>query len=221
MTMATLTLMVLALAVGAARPPARPPALAAGIPSPAFADGDIVLQQSRSNQSAALKAATGSPYTHCGLVFRRNGTYQVLEAVQPVRWTPWSSCASRGREHRVVVVRLRDRSRLANGGAGKVRAAAERFLGRSYDTLFEWSDRRIYCSELVYKAYRSGLGLEVGEVRALSDFDLTSPEVKALVDARAHGRLDPSERVVAPVSFLSDSDLRVAFSNDPAVRVDR
>lgn len=50
-----------------------------------LAEGDIVLHRSRSAQSAALRAATGSPYTHVGLVFWRAGVPQVLEAVEPVR----------------------------------------------------------------------------------------------------------------------------------------
>ena len=36
--------------------------------------------------------------------------------------------------------------------------------GKHYDFWFEWSDERIYCSELVWKIYRRGLGIELGEL---------------------------------------------------------
>ena len=46
-------------------------------------EGDIVFQQSKSAQSAAIQAATGSRYTHVGLITMRKKTH-VLEAVNPV-----------------------------------------------------------------------------------------------------------------------------------------
>ena len=48
-------------------------------------EGDIVFQQSKSAQSAAIQAATGSRYTHVGLITMRKKTPYVLEAVNPVR----------------------------------------------------------------------------------------------------------------------------------------
>lgn len=180
------------------------------------ADADIILHKSRSSQAAALRAATGSPYTHVGLVFRRGDGLQVLEAVEPVKWTPLASWVARGEGGHVVVMRLRDPSPLGDGGAKAVREAAEAFVGRHYDLLFQWSDDRIYCSELVYKAYKSALGLDVGELSAMGTFDLTSAEVQALIQARTSGHVDESEPVVAPASLLVDNDLMVIYSTDPA-----
>lgn len=181
-------------------------------------DGDILLHRSMSTQSAALRAATGSPFTHVGLAFRREGGVEVLEAVQPVRWTLLSDWVKRDRDGKVVVLRLADPAPLAGEGAGRLRSAAERFLGRSYDGLFAWSDEKIYCSELVFKAYREALGVELGELRPMGSFDLASPEVQQLIQARASGRVNLQELVVAPSSLLSDPELRVVFSDDPEVR---
>jgi len=50
--------------------------------------GDIVFQDLVSEQSQALKLATGSEYTHCGIVFELNGDFVVCEAVGPVRMVP-------------------------------------------------------------------------------------------------------------------------------------
>lgn len=62
-------------------------------------DGDIIFHKSQSSQAAALRDATGSDYTHVGLLYEREGDLQVLEAVEPVRWTspPTSDLSIRGR----------------------------------------------------------------------------------------------------------------------------
>ena len=54
-------------------------------------DGDIIFQTSLSQQSHAIQLATHSKYSHCGLIFKRKSgvdEWCVLEAVQPVKWTP-------------------------------------------------------------------------------------------------------------------------------------
>lgn len=177
-----------------------------------LADGDVVLHKSRSSQAAALRAATGSPYTHVGLVFEGPSGLRVLEAVEPVRWTPLDPWVARGEEGHVVALRLREP--LDAEKVRAVRQAGEAWLGRHYDGRFEWSDDRIYCSELVYKAYRT-VGVELGELAPLGSFDLTSPEVQALVRSRVAGHIDPTEPVVSPASLLVDPDLRVVYTNDP------
>jgi len=54
------------------------------------------------------------------------------------------------------------------------------FEGKPYDLYFEWSDERIYCSELVWKLYKFLTGLRIGELNRLKEFDLTRPEVLKL-----------------------------------------
>jgi hypothetical protein len=51
-------------------------------------NGDIVFQDSESTQSLAIKLATNSKYSHCGIVMNLNDEWMVLEAVQPVRVVP-------------------------------------------------------------------------------------------------------------------------------------
>ena len=64
-----------------------------GVESEELQDGDIIFQTSKSSQSKAIQLATNSKYSHCGLIFKRkNGQddWCVIEAVQPVKWTPLS-----------------------------------------------------------------------------------------------------------------------------------
>ena len=184
--------------------------------SPAIEDvlqeGDIILHKSRSSQAEALRAATGSAYTHVGLVFDHRGAPMVLEAVQPVKWTPLHTWIARGREGHVTVVRAND---VDPEKIARVKSHATGYLGRPYDTLFAWDDERIYCSELVYKAY-AAVGLELGELAPLRSFDLSSPAIQQLIKARVGNKLDIDQRVVSPVSILEDADVEVIYSNDPA-----
>ena len=55
------------------------------------------------------------------------------------------------------------------GGAAARRA--RQFEGKPYDLYFEWSDERIYCSELVWKMY-AALGVKLGTLQKLREFDL-------------------------------------------------
>ena len=61
---------------------------------------------------------------------------------------------------------------------------AARFQGKPYDLSFEWSDDRIYCSELAWKIYDRGLGLRVGRLQKLRDFDLSDPAVRQKMKER-------------------------------------
>lgn len=40
----------------------------------------------------------------------------------------------------------------------------EKFKGKPYDIYFEWSDDKIYCSELVWKIYKHALDIEIGQL---------------------------------------------------------
>lgn len=199
----------------ASEPTASPPDLTAL--STVAQPGDIVLQQSKSAQATALRDATHSWYTHTGLLLRHADTLQVLEAVDPVRWTPLGAWVARGLGRRVVLLRLKDPTPLAGDGVDRLTRSATRFLGRHEDTRYEWSDDRLYSAELVYKAFKFAFDLDIGKLQQLGDLDLASPAARALVDAE--GSPSDHERVVTPASLLTDPDLIVVYSSDPKVAV--
>ena len=177
-------------------------------PAPAVQDGDIIFQTSRSAQSLAIQRATHSPYSHMGLVLHRDGRPFVLEAVATVRYTPLAEWIDRGVGRHFVVKRLRDALLvLTPARLGRLRRAAEHLRGRPYDPLFRWSDDHLYCSELVWKVYTRGLGVEVGALQQLREFDLGAPEVRAQVDRRYGGRAPLGEPVISPAAMFADPDL--------------
>ncbi len=177
-------------------------------------DGDILFQTSRSAQSRAIQLATGSPYSHMGILFRKEGRWMVCEAVQPVKWTPLGAWTRRGVGGRVVVKRLRDRDRrLTPPVLDRMKAVGSRFVGRPYDLAFGWSDDRIYCSELVWKVYREGAGIELGALQTLRDFDLSHPAVRAKVLERYRGRPPLDEPVISPRRIFECPDLETVAAD--------
>jgi Permuted papain-like amidase enzyme, YaeF/YiiX, C92 family len=138
-----------------------------------------------------------------GLVFVRDGQPYVFEAVATVRFTPLDRWIARGASHHFVLKRLRNSDIvLDETGVKKLRAAALRFAGRPYDLTFDWSDDRIYCSELVWKTYDRGLGIDIGVLQTLHDFNLTDPVVRAKIRERYGDNVPMDEPVISPVSMF-------------------
>jgi hypothetical protein len=176
-------------------------------------DGDLIFHTSQSAQSRAIQLATHSPYSHCGILYRQQGAWQVFEAVQPVKLTPLASWVARGQGGHFVTKRLRDaNSALTPAALARLRAAGQPLLGRGYDLAFGWSDERIYCSELIWKVYERGLGRRLGTLQQLRDFDLSHPAVQAKMRERYGNTLPLNETVISPVSIFNSPELRTVLS---------
>lgn len=176
-------------------------------------EGDLIFHTSQSAQSQAIQLATHSPYSHCGLLYKANGEWQVFEAVQPVKLTPLSSWVARGQGQHFVVKRLRDAATdLTPAALAQLRAAGQPLLGRGYDLAFNWSDRQIYCSELIWKMYDRGLHRQLGQLQQLRDFDLRTPAVQAKLRERYGNRLPLSEPVISPASIFNSPELITVVS---------
>ena len=168
-------------------------------------DGDIIFHESRSSQSLAIQLATQSRYSHMGILFHERGQWFVYEAVQPVKSTPLHEWIRRGKDGHFVVKRLHDP--LTPAARARLRTVGERYRGKSYDLYFEWSDDRIYCSELVWKIYKIGTGIEIGRLQKLRDFDLTHPAVRAKMRERYGNRIPAEEPVISPAAMFESKVL--------------
>jgi len=175
---------------------------------PQVREGDIIFQQSRSAQSAAVQQATGSRYSHMGLVLYRDGQKTLFEAAARVQFTPLSQWIARGEGGRYVVKRLQDAGPLDAAALRRMHAQAEALLGRRYDLTFEWSDERLYCSELVWKVYERSLGLRIGELQRIRDFNLAAPAVRIKLRERYGNQVPLDETVVSPVAMFESPLLR-------------
>lgn len=161
--------------------------------------GDLVFHESTSSQAAFLKLATGSRYTHVGVVVVEDGQRWVYEAVQPVQRTRYDAWVDRGVDDHVVL--LRPKTALTDDQQATLTAYVTSQLGKDYDALFAWTDDTMYCSELVYKAYAEA-GVTLVPLRTFGDYDLSDPQVQQLIAARWGPRFDEDAEVVGPADLM-------------------
>lgn len=164
-------------------------------------EGDIIFHRSNSNLSAAIQIVTKSPYSHMGMVFFQDDKVFVFEAVNPVKFTPLDKWIKRGANQQYVVKRLKDP--LSAKEITKLKKAAKSYIGKPYDIHFEWSDEKIYCSELVWKVYHDALDLDLAKLNVIGDYDLTHPIVaKTLKKIYKDRPISLTEKVIAPVTLF-------------------
>lgn len=169
--------------------------------------GDIIFHTSQSNQSLAIQKATHSKYSHMGIILFKQDKPYVFEASKTVRYTPLKEWIERGVGKHYVIKRLKNSDKLLDKSAiAKLTKYAREFEGKPYDLTFEWSDQRMYCSELVWKMYDRALNLQLGELQQIKDFDLTSPVVKAKLYERYGNYIPLTEPVISPQAMF-DSKL--------------
>ncbi len=166
-------------------------------------DGDIVFHRSLSNLSTAISLVTGSEITHMGILFLRDGQPWVIEAGGTVRYSTFEEFTARGAEQKYWVKRISGADTiLTDARVDSMRAVAERFLGRSYDGQFNWSDDQLYCSELVWKAYHA-IGVDLGELRKLKEYNFDHPIVKEQLNRRYGDNVPLEEPVIAPSDIFA------------------
>lgn len=189
--------------------------------TPEVLPGDLIFQESTTPQPRAIKEVTGSRYSHCGIVVKRDGKLFVAEAIEPVRVvdTPNRKLRSiekwigAGVDKHAVIKRIR--GRLTPERLGKLEESMLRFQGKPYDKLFQWSDDKIYCSEFIYDSFNDP-NLEekqrivIGEVQTFSKLNLEGELAKALIKERytREGKvINQAEEIITPVAVLNDSNL--------------
>jgi uncharacterized protein YycO len=177
-------------------------------------NGDLIFQTSLSGQSKAIQLATKSKYSHCGIIYSHNGKFYVYEAVQPVKSTPLDQWIARGKDGHYVIKRLKNADRvLTTATLQRMKQEGEKFKGKDYDLAFEWSDDKIYCSELIWKIYQRATGLEIGKLQKLGDFDLTHDMVRQKIQERYGDNIPTDEIVISPAAIF-ESDLLITVKEN-------
>jgi regulation of enolase protein 1 (concanavalin A-like superfamily) len=157
-----------------------------------YKDGDLIFQHSASTQSAAVQLATQSYYSHCGIIFYLDGNPYVL--------ADWIKS---GENQNYAVYRLKNNN-LSPAQLEQMKTFLKAQLNKHYDTGFNWSDKEMYCSELAFKAYRS-IGIELCRPKALSDFNLESPQVRKLMQQRYGAQIPYDEPMVSPGQLIESA----------------
>jgi uncharacterized protein YycO len=175
-------------------------------------DGDIIFQTSLSSQSQAIQRATGSRWTHMGIILTHDGRQMVFEATDVVKFTPLNVWVKRGKGNACVVKRLKNADEVLTPFAmEKLQGLAARFEGRPYDAQFGWEDDRLYCSELVWKLYERAIGVEVGSLQKLADFHLEDTAVRTALQERYGDGIPLDEPVISPEQMFQSPLLETVY----------
>ncbi|KAK2617381.1 YiiX family permuted papain-like enzyme [Leptospira interrogans] len=172
-------------------------------------EGDLIFQETFSEQGKAIKIATRSRYTHVGIIFKYKEKLKVLEAVEPVKITEIDTFISKGKNKHFVIKRLANSDMLLTEEKIRLmKSIGKQYIGKHYDIYFNWSDEKIYCTELAWKIFKQALNIELTEEKRLKDFDLSNPAVKYLMKKRYGKNIPFNDFVVSPADMFSSKKLK-------------
>lgn len=177
-------------------------------------DGDLIFQSSQSRQSQAIEIATDSKYSHCGIVFFENDVPFVYEAVQPVGKRKMTDWISSGVNQTCVIKRLKGIDTVSNKALLKMKKYATSQFGKHYDAYFSWTDKEMYCSELVYKTYSNGLNFKLATPKMLREFNLDAPIVRKIMRERYGENIPYDELMISPGQLYDSPYLISVYTNE-------
>ena len=172
-------------------------------------EGDIVFQSLNGSElGTVIEAATKSAYSHCGIVTQTGDQWKVLEAIGPVQEVPLADWIERGREGKVAVYRLKPAYR---NQIPPMIQAARTYRGKPYDIQYEFDDEKIYCSELIFKAFKQATGEELGKAVSLGELDWRGHE--AFIRRITGGSLPLDRKMITPADLARATQLELVPSN--------
>jgi hypothetical protein len=169
--------------------------------------GDVLFQSlPRQPLVEVIEGVSGSPFSHCGIVDEVDGEFVVLEALQRVRVVPLGDFLARGRDGAFAVYRWR--APWAEQ-VPAILAAARRYLGRPYDLRYRLDDDSIYCSELLWKAFRDATGGSLGQVQPLCELDWQPYE--QAIRAMENGPVPLGREIITPIAVAGADPLEAVL----------
>ncbi|MBA4017026.1 MAG: hypothetical protein C0483_07640 [Pirellula sp.] len=171
--------------------------------------GDILFQSlPHSPLIDAIEGATHSKYSHCGIVAPGgNGGWVVVEANGSVKETRLDAWIAQGREKAYAVYRYDSQY---TDKLPQVVAAARGFLGKPYDMHYAFGDDALYCSELIFKAFKQATGEECGKIVTLGDLDWKPHET--VIRFLERGGLPLEREMITPIDLANAKQLKLVLN---------
>ena len=171
-------------------------------------EGDIIFQSlpKISARIRTIEGVTESPYSHCGVVIKKNGKWYVNEALGSVHSTSLFTYIQRGRRGMFAIYRLKEEHKK---NIPKFINALEKYQHRSYDFKYRLDDQYIYCSELVYKAYKDATNEELGKLMRLGDMNW-KPYEERIIGFEA-GELPLDRKMITPKHLSEANQLEIVY----------
>ena len=172
--------------------------------------GDIIFQSSPLNDLVrAIEGATESKYSHTGIVIKIEDRWIVREALKSgVCDTPLEEFIDRGRNDSIAVYRLKRKYEQYLSGFVKKSAL---YLGRPYDPYYFMDNEHLYCSELVFKAFKDASGIALGGLDRFGD--LKWEQYKVFIEKIEDGTIPKDRLVITPVAISKAKQLERVYSS--------
>ena len=175
-------------------------------------EGDLVFQALPLDVDLiqAIEGITQSHYSHVGVLHLRKGKWTVIEAcASGVIYTPFEKWEKIGRNGRWAVYRLKP----------KYRPHIPKFLknlhshaGKPYDFKYEFTDDKLYCSELVFHAWKKTTHKNMGKLENV--LSLNWKPYQATIEKYNQGPLPTTGRIlISPISLSRAKQLERVYND--------
>ncbi|MCL2485168.1 MAG: peptidoglycan peptidase [Endomicrobia bacterium] len=179
-----------------------------------FKEGDIVFQNRKARASDFTVILSNSKYNNVGILYTRGGKWYVFEASQPVELIPFNSWVKEGENNHFVLKRLKEEETIMTKEAiAKIDELIKEFLGRPFDSKYEWSDKAFYPSELVWKVFERALNIELSPLQTLADFNLSNETIKSKIKEIYGNNVPLYEELVTPAAIYASPHLITIIEN--------
>lgn len=161
-------------------------------------EGDVVFQSLPNGFGMDLvdmiEGATGSHYSHCGMVVWHGQQWCVIEAIGPVSIVPLSAWRDRGRKKGMWVYRIKqDQQKHIPAALRSMKAD----LGKPYDFRYRLEGDAIYCSELIYRGWKTATGETMGRLAKLKELHW-QPYEKLIVRLEGSATIPLEREIITP-----------------------
>ena len=172
-------------------------------------DGDVLFQSlPRQPLSIAIEGATDSHWSHCGIVAHEDGQWFVYEAYGQVQRVTLREFWQRSRRNRFAIYRWREQERKH---VSEILTQVRSRMGVPYDSRYEMDDGKIYCSELIYKAFLAVKGRPLGELVRLGD--LNWQPHRDLIERLEGGPVPVDRMMITPRDLANAVELELLRSH--------
>lgn len=171
--------------------------------------GDILFQSiSGSKLTNAIIGITKSDFSHCGIIDNQNGKWVVVEALGKVHITGIDDWIKQGNLNKYAVYRL---NQTGKSNISEIMTEVRKMIGRPYDYSFEITDSSIYCSELIYHAYKKVTGNCLGKTDKLGSLNWKPYE--KYIRSICAGKLPLERELITPKALSEAPQLELVYSD--------
>ena len=175
-------------------------------------EGDLVFQALSLDLDlvVAIEGVTESHYSHVGVLHKRNGEWTVIEASGPgVIYTAFDKWKTHGRNERWAAFRLKAKQQKH---IPQFLANLHPHAGKAYDFKYELSENKLYCSELVYHAWKRTTGQEMGKLTRIGDLNWKPHQ--ATIEKYNGGPMPLDRQMISPIELSKANQLQRVYNHE-------